>query len=292
MTSLLPQSAPPTAGHPGRLIQPDWAEIVRITPETEGISTFWLRFIDPQVRERYHFQPGQFNMLYLPGYGESAISMSSDPEDEERLVGHTIRFVGTVTKNIGRLKVGDVLGVRGPFGTSWPMKQIEGRDLVLACGGIGLPPLRPAIYHIIRNREKYGKVTLLYGARTPKDLMYPDEHEEWKRHDIQMEISVDRGDENWDGRVGVVPMWFYNFRIDPRNTAVLTCGPEIMIRFVIYEGLARRIPAERIFVSLERNMKCGQGSCGHCQIGPYFICKDGPVFPFSVLQRYVNVEEY
>jgi NAD(P)H-flavin reductase len=292
MTSLLPQSAPPTAGHADKLIQPDWAEIVRITPEIEGVSTFWLRFIDPAVRERYRFQPGQFNMLYLPGYGEAAISMSSDPEDEERLVGHTVRFVGNVTKNIGRLKVGDVVGVRGPFGTCWPLKQIEGRDLVLACGGIGLPPLRPAIYHIIRNREKYGKVTLLYGARTPKDLMYPTEHEEWQKHNIDLQISVDRGDEDWDGRVGVVPMWFYNFRIDPRNTAVLTCGPEIMIRFVIYEGLARRIPAERIFVSLERNMKCGQGSCGHCQIGPYFICKDGPVFPFSVLQRYINVEEY
>ena len=162
-------------------------------------------------------------------------------------------------------------------------------DVVIACGGIGLPPLRGAIYHIIRNREKYGKVTLLYGARTPKDLMYPNEYEAWQKADIDVQVTVDRGDETWTGRVGVVPMWFYHFRVDPHKTAVLTCGPEIMIRFVIYEALARRIPADRIFVSLERNMKCGQGSCGHCQMGPYFICKDGPVFPFkrtgTILQR-------
>jgi len=148
------------------------------------------------------------------------------------------------------------------------------------------------LYTILRNREKYGKVTLLYGARTPKDLMFPAEYETWKKANIDLQVTVDRGDETWTGRVGVVPMWFYNLRPDARNTAVLTCGPEIMMRFVIYEALARRIPDERIYVSLERNMKCGQGSCGHCQIGPYFICKDGAVFPYSKLEKFFNVEEY
>jgi NAD(P)H-flavin reductase len=144
----------------------------------------------------------------------------------------------------------------------------------------------------LHNREKYGKVLLIYGARTPKDLLYPNEYETWRAADIDVQITVDRADETWDGQVGVVPMLFYRFRINAQKSAVLTCGPEIMIRFVIYEGLARRIPAERIYVSLERNMKCGQGSCGHCQIGPYFICKDGPVFRFDALDKFFNVEEY
>ena len=172
------------------------------------------------------------------------------------------------------------------------MKEMEGKDVFIACGGIGLPPLRPAIYHIIRHREKYGKVTLLYGARTSGDLMFPKEYDVWRKAGIDVEVTVDRGDANWNGRVGVVPMWFYHFRIDPRKTTVLTCGPEVMIRFVIFEAMARRIPTENIYVSLERNMKCGQGSCGHCQMGPYFICKDGPVFRFDELQSFFNVEEF
>jgi NAD(P)H-flavin reductase len=281
-----------TAVHADKPLHPYWAEIIRITPEAEGIATYWLRFADPEIQACYRFSPGQFNMVYLPGYGESAISMSSDPEADDRLVGHTIRFVGNVTQNIRRLKVGDQVGLRGPFGSAWPMDALEGQDIIIACGGIGLPPLRPAIYHILRNREKYGKVILLYGARTPKDLMYPGEYEAWQKANIDVQVTVDRGDESWQGQVGVVPMLFYRFRLDPRQSSVLACGPEIMIRFVIFEALARRIPSERIYVSLERNMKCGQGSCGHCQIGPYFVCKDGPVFRFDALEKYFNVEEF
>jgi NAD(P)H-flavin reductase len=293
MTTTSITTSPHHAGHLENQLMPDWAEVVRITPEAEGVITLWFKFIDPDVQRRYHFSPGQFNMLYLPGFGEAAIStMSSDPDSSEHLVGHTIRMVGNVTKNIGRLKVGDRIGVRGPFGTAWPLKSLEGMDIVVACGGIGLPPLRPALHHFVRNREKYGKINLLYGARTPKDLLYPSEYEDWKSAGIDIDVTVDRGDETWNGRVGVVPMWFYHFRLDPHRTAILTCGPEIMIRFVIFEALARRVPAGRIFVSLERNMKCGQGACGHCQIGPYFVCKNGPVFPFSALESYFNVEEF
>lgn len=153
--------------HPERLLEPDWAEITAITPETEDISTFWLRFEALAIQERYRFQPGQFNMLYLPGYGEAAISISSDPDESRRLVGHTIRFVGSVTRAISRLKVGALLGLRGPFGAPWPMHEIEGKDVIIASGGIGLAPLRPAIYHILRHRERYGKVILVYGARRP-----------------------------------------------------------------------------------------------------------------------------
>jgi len=292
MTILQANLLPPTAVFPDKLLLPLWAEIIKVIPEAEGVITLQLKFVDPQVHDRYRFEPGQFNMLYIPGYGEAAISLSSDRESASGLVVHTIRQIGNVTRAAGRLKIGDIVGIRGPFGTSWPLEAIQGMDVVIACGGIGLPPLRGAIYKIIRNREHYGKVTLLYGARTPSDLLYPAEYEAWQKADIDLQVTVDRGDENWTGRVGVVPMWFYHFRVDPHKTAVLTCGPEIMMRFVIFEALARRIPPGNIYISLERNMKCGQGACGHCQQGPYFICKDGPIFPFITLENIFNVEEY
>jgi NAD(P)H-flavin reductase len=292
MTTTLLETSSSYAGHPDQLLLPAWAEVVKITPEAEGVTTFALRFNDPALRTGYRGLPGQFNMLYVPGYGEAAISMSSDVETSNGLVIHTIRNAGSVSKAASRLKLGDVVGLRGPFGTAWPLQAIQGMDVVIACGGIGLPPLRGAIYSILREREKYGKVTLLYGARSPKDLMYPSEYETWQKAGIEVQATVDRGDEAWSGRVGVVPMLFYHFRVDPHNTAVMTCGPEIMMRFVIYEALARRIPSEHIFVSLERNMKCGQGACGHCQLGPYFICKDGPIFSFDRLEGFFNVEEY
>jgi len=285
------QIARPVAINPDHLLQPQWAEVLDITKEINDVSTYWMKFTDPAIQKAYTFQPGQFNMIYMPGFGESAISICSDPSDRSK-IGHSVRFVGNVTNALGRLKVGDIIGLRGAFGTFWPMKELEGKDVFIACGGIGLPPLRPAIYHILHNREKYGKVTLLYGARTPADLMYTNEFDVWRKSNIDVQITVDRGDSSWTGRVGVVPMWFYQFRIDAHKTAVLTCGPEIMIHFVIYEALARRIPLENIFVSMERNMKCGQGSCGHCQLGPYFICKDGPVFRFDALQPFFNVEEF
>jgi NAD(P)H-flavin reductase len=292
MITNMIDTAPSFAGFTKKLLLPAWAEVVRNTPEAEGVSTLAFRFLDPELQQRYRWEPGQFNMLYVPGYGEAAISMSSDVDSSEGLVIHTIRQAGSVTKAVSRLKVGDVVGLRGPFGTSWPLKTIQGMDVVIACGGIGLPPLRGALYSIMRQRDLYGKVILLYGARTPADLIYPSEYETWQKAGIDVQATVDRGDETWTGRVGVVPMMFYNVRLDPHNSTVLACGPEIMMRFVIYEALARRIPAEHIFVSYERNMKCGQGFCGHCQMGPYFICKDGPIFPFNRLGPYINVEEY
>jgi NAD(P)H-flavin reductase len=281
----------PDAVKTGELLMPSWAEVVKIQPEVEGIGTIWLKFQDPALQNAYRFQPGQFNMLYVPGYGEAAISICSDSEKRET-IGHTVRFVGNVTRAINRLKIGDVVGVRGPFGTHWPVENLEGRDLVIACGGIGVPPLRPAIYHILHNRAKYGKVILLYGARTPADLLYTSELDEWRKSDIDVQITVDRADANWQGQVGVVSMLFYRIRLDQTRTAVLTCGPEIMIRFVVFEALARRVPTNQIFVSMERNMKCGQGSCGHCQIGPFFVCKDGPVFPYSAVEPYFSVEDF
>lgn len=277
--------------HTGQLLEPNWARVISVETELPDVSTLHLAFEDLTLQETYRFKPGQFNMLYVPGAGEAAISISSDPADHSQ-IGHTVRFVGNVTRAIGRLQGGDTLGIRGPFGSSWPLENLEGKDIFIACGGIGLPPLRPALCHIAKHRERYGKVTLLYGARTSSELMYQQQYAEWRAANIEIEITVDRADESWSGRVGVVPMWFYHLRIDPRTTAVLTCGPEVMIRFVIFEALARRVPPSQIFISLERNMKCGQGACGHCQIGPYFVCKDGPVFAFDELQSFFNVEEF
>jgi NAD(P)H-flavin reductase len=281
----------PLAIDPSQPMQPYMAEIIEIVREAPNVSTYWLKFLDPALHDRFSFSAGQFNMLLVPGVGEAAISISSDMEDSSRL-GHTIRAVGNVTSTISRMNVGDVLGVRGPFGNGWEIEKLIGKDVVIAAGGIGLPPMRPVLYYILNHRHDFGKVIVLYGARTPNDLQFSSEYKTWEEAGFEVQVTVDRGDDAWQGRVGVVPILFYNTRVDPRNTAILTCGPEIMIRFVIFEALARRVPPEMIFVSLERNMKCGLGSCGHCQIGPFFVCKDGPVFSFDKLQPFVNVEEF
>jgi NAD(P)H-flavin reductase len=272
-------------------MKPMWAELVDVVSEAPGVSTYWLKFNDPTERENYAFKPGQFNILSVPGYGEAAISICSDMADTAT-IGHTIRLAGNVTNAIARLKIGDTVGVRGPFGSFWPIEDCTGKDIYLAAGGIGLPPLRPVIYHIMRNRADYGKVVVLYGARTPQDLQFKEEFETWRAADIDVMITVDRADESWEGSVGVVPVLFYRLRTDSENSVAFTCGPEIMMRFVVYETLARRIKPDNIYVSFERNMKCGFGSCGHCQLGPYFVCKEGPVFNYEQLMPYFNVEDF
>lgn len=279
----------PAAVRPEGLLQPCWAEITDIDRESHDTSTFWIRLLDPEVRSAYRFMPGQFNMVYVPGYGEAAISLSSDPADSER-VGHTVRFVGNVTRALSRLRPGDKLGIRGPFGRGWPQDACERRDIVIASGGIGIAPLRPMLYEIINNRDQYRDVTVLYGSRSPADLLYTEEFEAWEAADIEMIVTVDRADESWLGQVGVVPMLFYRLRLDSQETVVLTCGPEIMMRFVVFEALARRVPTDRIFLSMERNMKCGHAHCGHCQLGPYFVCKDGPVQTYAELEPFFHVE--
>lgn len=270
---------------------PHPARITAIQAEAPGIATYTLEFQEADLRASYRFLPGQFNMLFLPGIGEAAISISSDSAKPDPLL-HTIRVAGNVTQAISRLKVGSVIGLRGPYGSAWPVEKGYGKDVILVGGGIGLAPLRPAIYHIIHHREQYNKVQVLVGARTPADLLFPSEYDAWRAHDIEVIPAVDRADASWDGKVGVVPMMFYSLRPDPRHTVVFTCGPEIMMRFVIYEARARRIPKENIFVSLERNMKCAAGFCGHCQYGPFFLCKEGPVLAYAQIEDLFNVEEY
>jgi NAD(P)H-flavin reductase len=267
------------------------AVIEKIIHETADTATYTVVFKDAVVQEQYQFLPGQFNMLYLPGIGEAAISISSDPADPGTL-HHTIREAGTVTGALARHRVGDTIGIRGPYGSAWPVEAAVDMDLIIVSGGIGLAPLRPVVYHVIGHRSDYGKVTVLCGARSPVDILYPDEFDSWRDHDIEVIVTVDRADKNWSGHVGVVPMMFYSLRPDHSRTIVFTCGPEIMMRFVVYEALARRIDKGRIYLSLERNMKCAVGFCGHCQYGPAFLCKDGPVLSFEQIEPFFGVEEF
>ena len=237
------------------------------------------------------FAPGQFNMLYVFGVGEAPISICGDPDHHETVV-HTIRAVGAVTRALQRLEKGDVVGVRGPFGSSWPVEQAHGHDLVIVAGGIGLAPLRPALYHVLSHRGMYGRVVLLYGARTPRDILYSKELSVWRgRFDMEVDVTVDRATIDWQGSVGVVTRLIDRAPFDPDGSMAFICGPEVMIRFSAM-GLERRgVPHENIVVSLERNMKCAVGLCGHCQFGPLFVCRDGPVFAYDRIQPFFGLRE-
>lgn len=231
------------------------------------------------------FEAGQFNMIYMYGVGEIPISISGDPARRDVLI-HTTRAVGTVTRAMSELKVDDVLGARGPFGTAWPVDLGRGKDIVIVSGGIGLAPLRGAMYRILAQREHYNRVVLLYGARTPGDVLYRKDLEQWRaQFDLDVFVTVDRATGNWRGSVGLVTQLIGRAPFDPLNTLAMVCGPEVMMRFATMELEKRGVSSDSIFVSLERNMKCGIGLCGHCQFGPVFICKDGPVFRHSQVKH-------
>jgi NAD(P)H-flavin reductase len=255
-------------------------QAIRETPDT-----FTLVLDLRGTRGARDFKPGQFNMLYLPGIGEVPISIASSP-DERHLI-HTIRSVGTVTAVLTRLEPGAKLGIRGPFGKGWPMEEAYGKQLLVVAGGLGLPPLRPVILDAMSKPERFDGVKILYGARTPSDLIFQPEFPVWqKAKGCEFLITVDKGDEKWKGRVGVVTTLFPVAGIKPAKAVAFVCGPELMIRFVIQDLVKMGVPRERIFISMERNMKCGVGTCGHCQLGPNFICKDGPVFAYPQIERF------
>jgi len=234
-------------------------------------------------------QPGQFTMLYAFGIGEVPVSVSR--VDATRLV-HTVRAVGPVTEAICGLRPGSVLGVRGPYGNAWPVAQAVGRDVVIVAGGIGLAPLRPALLHVLEHRAEYGKVTLLYGGRTPADLLYRRELDELAaRSDLHVNVTVDTADATWRGDVGVVPKLIERADFDPASAVAFVVGPEIMMHFSAEALLARGVGGDRIQLSMERNMRCGLGHCGHCQLGPTLICRDGPVYSWAALQPLVAVRE-
>lgn len=229
-------------------------------------------------------KPGQFNMLYLYGIGEVPISYSVLP-DRRGIFKHTIRRVGTVTRVLVQLKAGDMVGARGPYGSGWPYERAIKKDVLMVAGGLGLAPIRPLIHLAIYHRKKFNNVTLLYGARNPSSLLYYDEFELWRKK-IDVRVTVDKRDGTWKGNVGVVTTLFKGLELDPTKTVAFICGPEIMMRFTVLELIKKRVPDDDIFLSFERNMKCGIGFCGHCQMGPYFVCRDGPVFSYSEVKPY------
>ena len=257
----------------------------------ETADTFTMQIEPVFEADRFAFAPGQFNMLYAFGVGEVPVSISGKPDGSGPLV-HTIRAVGKATAALCTLKKGEVLGVRGPFGTAWPVDVAQGCDVIVVAGGIGLAPLRPVIYHLLEHRANYARIALLYGTRTPQDLLYVKQLEEWRsRFDMEVGITVDRATPEWHGNVGVVTRLLARAVYDPGNSVAMVCGPEIMMRFTVMELQRRGMSDARIFVSLERSMKCGIGLCGHCQCGPVFVCKDGPVYAHSRVAGWLRKRE-
>lgn len=251
----------------------------------------WTFELEPANGEALAFEPGQFTMLYAHGVGEIPISISGDPTRPERLV-HTIRVVGAVSRALCDVPAGGSIGVRGPFGHGWPLAEAEGRSLVVVAGGVGLAPLRSVVVSALAGLQRFDRVTVLYGGRDPDSLLYEDELAEWASSaDVELSVIVDTAASGWTGRVGVVPSLIERAELDPDETVAMVCGPEVMMRFSVDALLAEGLPAERIALSMERNMRCAVGHCGHCQWGPAFVCRDGPVFRWSEARRWFAVRE-
>ncbi|MFH1766197.1 MAG: 4Fe-4S dicluster domain-containing protein, partial [Gemmatimonadota bacterium] len=266
-----PREYRPQAGDP---LIPSPAQVIHVREETPDTATLWMEPTGP-----FRWRPGQFNMLSIAGIGDVPISISGQ---DGAAILHTIRAVGAATDALTNLEAGDLVGVRGPFGTSWPLSYSRGRIVTVIAGGIGLAPLRGAIREMAANPKFYPSVRILYGARTPGDILYPEELDRWNRHlHMKVGITVDRAHSSWTGHVGVVTNFLRRAEEVRPDSLYLICGPEIMMRVVIDQLLQAGVPEANIFVSLERNMECGAGFCGRCQKGPFFICKDGPVFRYD-----------
>ena len=251
----------------------------------------WTLELEPDAdRGALRFDPGQCTMLSAGGAGEVPISISGDPDRPQRLM-HTVRSVGLATAAICATEPGGVLGVRGPFGRPWPVEQLEGGDVVIAAGGIGLPPLRPAVLRLLARRERYGRLVLLYGGRSPDQLLFQDELRQWSERGLDVLVTVDSAGPEWLGHVGVVTTLVRRAELDPSATSALCCGPEVMMRFLVAKLDAEGIAPDRIFASMERNMQCGIGQCGHCQLGPTLVCRDGPVYQWSAVAPWLRIQE-
>jgi NAD(P)H-flavin reductase len=263
----------------------------RIAKVTHDLSDTFTVTLHAEDGAPFAFRPGQFNMLYVFGAGEVPISISGDSADPSSLV-HTVRMVGPVTRAMGGLKAGGVIGVRGPFGTPWPVAGCYGDDLLIVAGGVGLAPLRPAIYQALAEREKFGRLIILYGARSPKEMLFSRELGRWRsRFDVKVRVTVDHAGAHWGGHVGVVTKLITDLEFDRQHGSALICGPEVMMRHAVDALEKRGLAPERIHVSMERNMKCAVGLCGHCQWGPHFVCRDGPVFRFADIARLFPITE-
>jgi NAD(P)H-flavin reductase len=271
---------------------PRVARVAAVRWELPDVATLDLVLDGEAAAGLQPFAPGQFNMLTVFGVGESAISFSGHASDQSRLV-HTIRAVGPVSAALTKLEPGSAVGLRGPFGVGWPMPVADGQDVVVVTGGLGLAPLRPAVYHLLANRERYGRIALLYGTRSPDQILYRDELQEWRHSlDIEVDVTVDHADPSWRGNVGVVTKLIGRASFDPMHAIALVCGPEVMMRFSVMGLNEAGMPDEAIYLSMERNMKCAIGLCGHCQWGPSFMCKDGPVFRHDRIRHLLPLKEF
>jgi len=250
----------------------------------------WTLVLEPVDEAIEPIAPGQFTMLYVFGVGEVPISTSGDLEREGDALVHTIRAVGAVTNALCASDPGDVVGVRGPFGNTWPIAEAHGRDLVVVGGGVGLPPLRPIVYDALRHRDEFERIVVLYGGRSPDDLLFTKELAAWGKQ-VDVDVTVDAAGEGWDGKVGVVTKLIPPAPFDPETAVCYVVGPEIMMRFTARALIDRGVAPERVWVSMERTMRCGVGLCGHCQLGPTLICRDGPVYRWDELAPLLEVPE-
>ncbi len=256
------------------------AEVTNVVALTEIDKLFHLRITDLGERERFSFKPGQFVMLELPGFGEVPISISSSTAWK----GHLelcIRKVGLVTGVLHKAERGAKVGIRGPFGTSFPMESMRGHDVLLIAGGLGLAPLRAPIFHVNDNRGDFGNVHILYGTKTPKDLLFAYQFDQWRTvYDVNLSVIVEKPDESWSGPVGLITQLLDGIKVDPERTSAIVCGPPVMFKFVCDRLRKMGVPMQRMFVSLERRMHCGMGKCCRCNVGSTYTCLDGPVFDY------------
>lgn len=271
-----------------RYLAPEPAEIVEKHSYGPDIHAYRLRLLDPTARPRFDFMPGQFNMIYAPGVGEIAVSIASDPDEED--LEHIIRIVGRTTRVIDRFQVGDVMGVRGPYGRPWPLQEARWKDALVVTGGLGSAPVIGAVDYMFRRRANYGRITVLHGVKRPADLIHRERFEGWRHQpNTEIHLASDEPDRAWRERTGTVTDLFRDIEIDAAHEVVFMCGPEVMVESAMPILRGRGISEDRIFISLERNMKCAVGLCGHCQFGPQFVCKDGPIFPFRRIAPILGV---
>lgn len=271
---------------------PAEAEVVERIQESPSVFTLRLRLSDARERAAYRFAPGQFNMLYLYGVGEVPISIVSDPRDPEHLM-HTIRSVGRVTRGMAALAAGQRIGLRGPYGRGWPLEQAAGRDLLVLTGGLGCAPVVSVINYVLLRRPSYGRLVIIQGVKHAEDLLWRDRYAEWATQpDTQVLLSADHGDPLWPWHVGLVTEVFDQACIDPGRTLVMMCGPEGMMRASIRELSRRGIPEHCLYLSMERNMQCAVGHCGHCQYGASFVCRQGPVYAYPEVKALFDVRGF
>ncbi len=260
--------------------------------ESPTICTLRLAFDEAASGEAFVFVPGQFNMVYLDRVGEVAMSIVSDPLDAHGF-DHIVRRVGRVTEGLGRLRAGDRVGVRGPFGRGWPLAAVQGRDLILLTGGLGCAPVISVIRYVLRRRAQYGHLAILQGVRHADDLVWRAQYEAWAdAPDTQVLLAADVASRDWPWTEGPVVDLLDRVAVDPRRTTALLCGPELMMVAAIAVLRGRGLPDDQIWISLERNMHCGTGRCGHCQIGPKHVCTDGPVFSYAEIADFLGVRGF